>query len=576
MKVFCLCFGMMIVMLGIWVEIGIAQSTWMPDANLREEVLAQLKALNIVDSTATTFTQANLGHADFTSLAAAGEGIVDLTGLEHATNLTKLVLSNNKITKGISKVSALTSLTDLSLSKTGISDISVVSSLTSLTTLRLIGNGIGDISALKDLTNLTYLHLGENNISDISYLSKLTRLTNLGLTGNRISNISAVSNLTELASLNLSNNSISDISVLSKLTKLKHLYLGNNKISDISVLSKLIDLHSLYLGNDEIRDFSVLSKLTTLTSLFLVGSQITTTDVLLPLTKLVNLNIQGHRITDVGEFQKLLQLLPPKGKLKDFRFDFAGENQLSILNDIEALRQFLWTGEPDLIDAGRAVSFEAPPEKPPSEYQCPVGWQRTDAFARKTRRVIIYEVNLDMDLQNRVSIYKPTTVAIYVHPDEALETLDGWKLQVAIPYNHHRNYLLTAENSVVVDSEIEGVEGGFAFIKNPEADPFPMVGMGFTGATVPGFDYRLYDDRGQRVDFGIACYKRGDIFQVLRNMEEPRVFRKVDLETLDWDVPYIRSEWTVPIPVPAAPSLIKKTIVGTWGDLKKNSNKDIL
>ena len=203
-------------------------------------------------------------------------------------------------------------------------------------------------------------------------------------------------------------------------------------------------------------------------------------------------------------------------------------------------------------------------------HECPVGWVRSDGFAQPTQRVLLYEVKLDMDLHNRISIYKPDWVAIYVHPDEALENLDGWKLQVAVPYNHHRDYLLTAENSVVVDANIEGVEGGFAFIENPEEDPFPMVGMGFTGALVPGFDYRLYDDTGRKVDFGIACYKQGGIFQTLKDMEDPRVLRNVLLESLDWDAAtYIRSEWTVPAPAPAAPSLVKKTIVGTWANLKK-------
>ena len=199
--------------------------------------------------------------------------------------------------------------------------------------------------------------------------------------------------------------------------------------------------------------------------------------------------------------------------------------------------------------------------------ECPVGWVRSDGFAGRNRRVLLYEVKLAMDIGNPISIYKPDWVAIYVHPDEGLENLEGWKLQVALPYNQHREYLLTAENSVVVDAGF--VEGGFAFIENPEEDPFPMVGIGFTGSPAPGFDYRLYDETGKRVDFGISCYKRGDIFQVLKGMEDPRVLRQVLLETLDWNVHYLRSEWTVPMPAPAAPSLVKKSVVGTWAALKK-------
>ena len=156
------------------------------------------------------------------------------------------------------------------------------------------------------------------------------------------------------------------------------------------------------------------------------------------------------------------------------------------------------------------------------------------------------------------------------HPDEGLESLDGWKLQVAIPYNHHKAYLLTAENSVVVDANIEGVEGGFAFVANPDENPFPMTGMGFTGALVPGFDYRLYDDTGGRVDFGIACYKRGDIFHVLKNMEDPSVSERSTLRhstgmptTLEVNGRFQFGECT------GSPSLQGINLVGRWADLKK-------
>ena len=47
-------------------------------------------------------------------------------------------------------------------------------------------------------------------------------------------------------------------------------------------------------------------------------------------------------------------------------------------------------------------------------HQCPVGWVRSDRFGGRNRRVLLYEVNLEMDLHNRVSIYKPVSVAIYV------------------------------------------------------------------------------------------------------------------------------------------------------------------
>ena len=57
-------------------------------------------------------------------------------------------------------------LTRLSRPKEGITDISPLAGLTNLSTLRLNSNQITDISPLADLTNLTRLLLGGNKITD--------------------------------------------------------------------------------------------------------------------------------------------------------------------------------------------------------------------------------------------------------------------------------------------------------------------------------------------------------------------------------------------------------------------------
>jgi hypothetical protein len=141
-------------------------------------------------------------------LYANDSGIVDLTGIEYATNLTGLDLDHNQI-----------------------SDISVLSGLTNMTWLILYFNQISDISPLSGLTNLTGLDLGGNQISDISGLSGLTNLTGLGLVGNQISDISVLSGLTNMTVLYLDHNQISDISVLSGLTNMTWLYLRNNPLN---------------------------------------------------------------------------------------------------------------------------------------------------------------------------------------------------------------------------------------------------------------------------------------------------------------------------------------------------------
>ena len=157
-----------------------------------------------------------IGRADMTvlrRLEAPIANISDLTGLEHAANLTHLYLARNSI-----------------------SDISPLAGLTNLKDLSLWGNSIADLSALAGLTNLTGLSLGEDSITDISSEAGSTNPTGLHFPGNSISDVSAVEGLTQLTWLYLSGTNITDISPLSGLINLRTLWLEHSMISDISPL----------------------------------------------------------------------------------------------------------------------------------------------------------------------------------------------------------------------------------------------------------------------------------------------------------------------------------------------------
>ena len=206
MKTQFLCFTFFLLMCLTLPLTTTAQVVDIPDPNLRFAIEIALGKTS--GATITVEDMAKLSNLD-----APDSNISDLTGLEHATNLTELQLWINSI-----------------------SDISALVSLTNLAELYLSSNSISDISALAGLTSLTQLGLGGNSISDISALAGLTNLAGLGLGNNSISDISALAGLTELVELYLSNNSISDISALAGLTNLEWLSLGNNNISDISPL----------------------------------------------------------------------------------------------------------------------------------------------------------------------------------------------------------------------------------------------------------------------------------------------------------------------------------------------------
>ena len=208
---------------------------------------------------------------------------------------------------------------------------------------------------------------------------------------------------------------------------------------------------------------------------------------------------------------------------------------------------------------------EQTPPKRKIRYECPVGWTRDSVF-RKTKKALIYKLKVNVDRTNRRSIYELESLAIYVHPDENLETLEGWTLQIGTRYNNFgKEFKLTAENSVIDEHD-------FAYIENPEETPIPMRTLDFISQSLPNFDYRLYDAQGTRVDFGISCYKEGGLTFRLWNTKDPRVIRvlpfeiseealSVRLKALDWNTPFFRTEWTAAI-MPDLPEAPRGTFAG--------------
>ena len=231
-------------------SIATAQTVDIPDPNLRDYIE---RVLNKAAGDPITVTE----MATLTFLDPWGEDIRDLTGLDHAINLTDLNLNRNSISD-ISPVAGLTNLTSLHLGGSSISDISPVAGLTNLTDLTLFENAISDISSVAGLTNLTKLHLGDNLIWDISAVEELTNLRELYLQDNSISDISALMNLMNLEWLRLSDNSISDISAVAGLTNLMGFYIDGNSISDISAVTSLTNLKSLDFSYNSVVDLSPL------------------------------------------------------------------------------------------------------------------------------------------------------------------------------------------------------------------------------------------------------------------------------------------------------------------------------
>lgn len=212
-------------------SVAFAQVVDIPDSNLRA-VIAD--ALNIAHD--APITQEDMNR--LTRLTADGQGIIDLSGLETATNLEELFLGENPL-GNLSPLAYLTNLRTLLLRNCQINDISPLSNLTRLETLFIHGNRIHDINALAGCARLKELNARSNSISDLSVLAQLTALEHLDLSHCSIIDISPLSHLVNLQVLQLNHNQIADVRPLSTLTSLHKLEIHRNSIIDHSPLDSL-------------------------------------------------------------------------------------------------------------------------------------------------------------------------------------------------------------------------------------------------------------------------------------------------------------------------------------------------
>ena len=223
-----------------------------------------------------------------------GDNFRDLTGLEHAANLTSLTAWRSDSLTDITPLTGLTTLRRLELLAKGLTNITPLSGLTNLTRLMLLGS-LTDITPLARLTKLRFLDLNFNSLTDITPLSGLTQMEYLYLSRNNITDITPLSGLTKLRILYLMNNNITDVTPLSGLTTLGWLSLPNNNITDVTPLSGLTTLRTLYLNNNQIADLYPLSTLgKQLRTLILQNNQISEIAALNALQKLNRLDLRDN------------------------------------------------------------------------------------------------------------------------------------------------------------------------------------------------------------------------------------------------------------------------------------------
>ena len=258
---------------------GSAQNVNIPDANLRAAIAEALG-----EPSRTVLTKSDM--AKLTHFIAHDANIMNLTGLEFATELEEIRCNNNLI-----------------------SDLSPLSTLTGLHTIEFRHNVIKDLSPVAGLINLRWLVVPHNLIADLSPVEGLVKLDGLDVSHNVITDFSPLSGLIKLERIWMHENPPADLSPLSGLISLTGFHSwGTPIVSGLSDLTGLPKLTTLDICGGELSDLSDLEGLTGLKELYLVGNEITDLSPLASLTGLTHLNLKNNQITDVSPLSGLTNL----------------------------------------------------------------------------------------------------------------------------------------------------------------------------------------------------------------------------------------------------------------------------
>ena len=255
-----------------------------PDAGLDKEVRA---ALSIRDS--SNITKVRLKQ--LTSLYTSFGKIADLQGLQHATGLINLDLSDHQLT-----------------------DIWPLQHLTKLQNLMLNYNPINSVQPLGQLKNLRSLWLLDAPVTDLSPLAGL-QLTELALSNEAAIDLSPLKGM-PLQTFYLWFSATTDLSPLAD-APLRHLDVTQSKIADLSVLKNLSALRSIVISDTDIADLSPLRQVTQLYNLSVNSSLVQDLDMLstLPFAQQAYLSISGC-IDQNGYSRHLGQLAALQSKFK--------------------------------------------------------------------------------------------------------------------------------------------------------------------------------------------------------------------------------------------------------------------
>lgn len=243
-------------------------------------------------------------------------GIVDLRGLEFATNLHTLRLPDNLIAD-LAPLAGLENLRELDLAENSVADLAPLAGLEGLTQLDLSDNDLEDIDSIRFLTGLETLVFDHNSVFDISALASLASLAIFSADNNEIEDLAPLADLPALQYLNLDQNSVADLTPLVNLGTLVALSLWDNDLEDLAGIEGLAGLQELNLDANSVEDLSPLAGLTRLANLSIVNNEVENLGPLEGSSALRELDITNNSVENLSPLSALTGLVTLRARNND-------------------------------------------------------------------------------------------------------------------------------------------------------------------------------------------------------------------------------------------------------------------
>lgn len=262
--------------------------------------LAKLTHITITDTTVSAEDFAVIGMLPkLEELTLSGCGLSTTAGLENATELVYLDLSNNTI-RNISSLSSLRNLREVYLQNNALSDLSSLSSIKTITRLNVSGNALTTITPICNITGLVWLDASNNQLTSVAQIGNLTKLRELYLSKNLLTDLERLDACAALEILYLDNNQLTDIYQVGALKNLMLLDFSSNQITALPEFSKDCALVEIYGSSNLLEDLNALEGLPNLNRVFMdYNENIESVEPLASCPVLIRVDVYGTKVTEV-------------------------------------------------------------------------------------------------------------------------------------------------------------------------------------------------------------------------------------------------------------------------------------